>query len=258
MRIGFYASLLGCLVIPTAAFATPVTIVDHYVGGTPTNAAFNGHDVIGDVNSYDISKMTVDQTQTSLTVSIFSTYFNNVGSDGTRLGDLFLSTNGWHPEGAAPYLHDDYAHGEWMELAAVLSDHGDSIASNTSQNYLGHSGTISLYSVQASNVQLSQADGIYRAGQEVRYNPGANEAALGFGTWSITDVAGSAYDMLTFTFNFPAGVNFGDELGFHWAMTCGNDTIEGKAGTSVPEPMSLALLGSGIGGMFLRRRRVAA
>jgi hypothetical protein len=47
-------------------------------------------------------------------------------------------------------------------------------------------------------------------------------------------------------------------LGMHWAMTCGNDVIEGDPPISVPEPASIALLGlglAGIGAAGLRRRR---
>lgn len=242
------AILAGLLLVPVSAFATPVTITDTYIGGTPTHESWAGQDVVGTLSSYDVREMVIDRSATSLSVAIYSSYFNNVGSDGTRLGDLFISTNGWHPYGPAPYLEDRFGQGEHMELVAVLSDHGE--ATTGAQDYLGHEGDISLYEVNDANVILSAANGIYRAGQEVQYAANG-QAALITGHWSIQDVAGSEYDRLVITFNFPSSVAFGAELGFHWGMTCGNDVIEG--GASVPEPATVVLLGSGLV-LGLRRR----
>lgn len=244
------AAFAGCIAAPFSASATPVTIDDNYIGGTATHPSWAGQDVIGTLDRYDVSKMIVDRTETSLTVSIFSTYFDNVGSDGTRLGDLFVSTNGWNPAGPAPYNDDSFGNGEFMELAAVLSDHGDSVSNPNGESYLGRSGTLNLYAVNAINVQLSGANGIFREGQEVRYN-GAGENPLITGNWLVEDVFGSDYDRLVFSFNLPANVHFGYELGFHWGMTCGNDVIEGRA--AIPEPASITLLTAGL--LVAARRR---
>ena len=48
-----------------------------------------------------------------------------------------------------------------------------------------------------------------------------------------------------------------DELGFHWAMTCANDTIEGgvKVPGSVPEPATMLLFGTGLAGLAAARKR---
>jgi len=214
--------------------AAPIVIQDTYIGGTPTHSAWNGKDIIGNAGLFDVTRMEVSfLSANTMTVDIYSRYFNNIGTYGTKLGDLFLSTNGYQGEG------------EQWEYALKLD------------NYLPTttSGAIALYNVQAANIVNSSAlpGYIYRAGQEVQYNP-ANQTALAAGTWNLFNIGGSSDtdDFLRFTVAY----DFGDvsTYGLHWGMTCGNDVIEGAA--SVPEPSAMLLFGTGLMGLggVLRRK----
>jgi len=79
------------------SFAAPIVINDDYVGGGANNSGYLMADVIGENNLFGISKMEVDFSAGQLSVSVFSSYFNNVGQFGTDLGDLFITTSGWNP-----------------------------------------------------------------------------------------------------------------------------------------------------------------
>lgn len=246
---GFVKSCIPALALilffPGSLFA--YTIQDNYIGAWPNNNSYWGKDIIGNVNDFEISKMDVGFANQLLTVSIYSTYFDgSVGALGTLLGDLFISDNGWKPNRATtgppgptgPYpetSYDYYLNGESWEYAVVLSNRGD-------QGNTG-SGTVQLYAVGAGSIGLSAANPgyIYRTGQEWVFNPGAGQTHLAAGTFSYgngrLDIAVSGIDFWSSIQGF----------GFHYAMSCANDVIEGEV--PIPEPSTVILLGAGLLGL---------
>ncbi len=241
-----------------AARADSVTISDGYVGAAPTSGLYTGVDRIGDVTEYDVSSLTASYDNGSFDLRIDSSYMDNVGSDGTRLGDVFLSSNGWSPHGSAPYIYDASTNGEIWEYALVLDDPTSTTG-----------GTVYLYEIAGGSrapsngvVGLSGAPSgyIYRAGQEVDFTPSANVSALASGTWSLTNGPGNA-DHMDLHIDYAGLLAAGStSLGIHWTMSCGNDVIEGAIPVSpVPEPGSAVLVLMGlVGVLWVTERRRAA
>jgi hypothetical protein len=237
-----------------AASAGAVTINDGYVGGTPTDPADFGKDIIGTPSAYDVSHMDVQWDSGLLVVKIYSQFFDNVGISGIELGDLFISTDGWNPFGAAPYPEDNRTNGEDWEVALVLDDHGEG-DHGPGVDFAGRSGVLSAFVVDPAGIEETFLLGTsYRQFQEAQYNPVGQQQAFALGTWGIFDELGE-YDSLIMSINLGRLLEgFDGELGFHWTMTCGNDVIEG--GAAVPEPSSMLLLGGALlGGVFCRKKR---
>jgi hypothetical protein len=233
-------SLLSVLCIISSSYAYNWSIEDHYIGG-------NDHgygDIIGDANKFDVSGMDIDITGDLMTVDISTNYVNNIGAYGTDLGDLFISTNGWNPHGYASdkYKDDNHSNGEVWEYVFDVSEGN-------------------LYDIRSDQDNILTSDEAfgrytYRNGQEVLVDS-TGLTAIASGDVSITD------DSLVLSFNIETMdmdlTEFG--LGFHWAMTCGNDTIEGGIDpiepVPTPEPGTLILLGLGlIGVLGIARKRV--
>lgn len=220
------------------------TIQDNYIGADPTHNSWDGKDVVGDNNLFGVDRMEIKLEENLLTIDIYSWYFDNIGQYSTRLGDLFISTNGWNPSGSAPYVNDNSSNGEKWEYAFHIT-------TDTKGKPTGGA----LYDIRNAQDHIvpsyAPSGYIYRAGQEVLVNTtGLNSVASG--NVNIVDVPNSGLDYLSISFDISAlHMKPGDWMGLHWGMSCGNDVIEGAFDPGiVPEPSTVFLLGIGLLGVL--------
>ncbi len=266
------ASLTGVATIilacATQALAGTVTLGDAYTGGNNTYNAPN--DVIGPANVFDIVDAVVSRVGPNgddLRVTI-DTYYAGVpgtaAADGTGYGALFLTPgqNSWHPAGSASdgYSLDTYASGEWAYAFVVPQTPGFGAQAGAGQLYATTAGSVVMSNVYGNTVTApySGNPGYYfRADQAVQFNPTGQAVANTSGSWSVTPGIGGGPGKITFDIH--DNHTLGDNFSLSWAMTCGNDVIQGLV-SSVPEPSTWAMmiLGFGMMGTVLRRRRVAA
>jgi len=251
-------ALVGALVVVALASgwqsdAASMVIDDLYYGGSDWGSPKGivaEKDVNGTDAKYDVSGMDVDISSGSISVNIYSSFFDNIGSDpgsntpGAYLGDFFISTDDWSPFGSASSFYDTdvAANGEDWEYVLVFDVHDGTSTS----------GDLNLYAVDDSKITNS-GPGVtqsYRLDQEVLYN-GSGQTSLATGAWSIS----SGKDFLTLTINNVLDLSI-DDFAMRWTMTCANDIIEG--GSPVPEPATILLFGAGLAGLAgtgLRRKK---
>lgn len=231
-------------------YAGAYTIVDTYVGGAATggnvseNKYWSAQDVIGDKNIFDIRKMDIDVSGNIMQVDIYSAFFNDPANPrrdyyDTLMGDLFISTGGDQ---------------DW-DYVVVLDKHNQ-------RRYSG--GAVSLYGTEDGILVESfmPRGHIYRKDEIYRFTPDNTANVLDTGSWHISNineiVNGVIFDKLTLTFDISEIQEYrtSPDWTFHWAMSCGNDVIQGNAPVPTPEPSTLFLTGFGIAGVaYLRRRR---
>jgi len=298
MKITTVASCLtlaGTLGLSGGAVA--YSIDDHYVGSDDHDSSHH-RDVIGFKEGFEIHGIDVSEDSSHhLVVDVYTNFTDNNGiypedtynNKGISFGDLFLSNN-WTPSGdaASGYEGDDHSTGtQWT--------HGFSLDNRWGATDDGSDHNGKLYKVEGkTNDPFKLSDDYincctYRNGQEVTLDESklSTSDIVNTGSWSVhssahngrhdddSDGHDSDDDHNSNTpdgyirFNIGAsyydlfGADSGD-LALHWAMTCGNDTIEGEThvgqppDTSVPEPATLALMLVGLLGIGASRRRGTA
>jgi hypothetical protein len=181
-----------------------------------------------------------------LSVTVYTGFMEGVPqAEGTRYGDLFISSTGWDPHVGTDPLHltqDRYSNTgtQWNYVI------------DTSQGGQLYGGNFNVY---LTDDLIDAHRYIFRNGQVVQRKDGGTlldtEAVL-FGSEVYE---GKTYNTITYTLDWLLlGVTPGDELAFKWGMTCANDTIEGAARV-VPTPATLPLLAIGLTAGWLTRRR---
>lgn len=247
------ATILALGLGATAAHAGAVTVQDNYYGGLNT---YNGADVIG-ASVFDIKDAVFQRIGAggnTLKVTIDTNYAGAPGTpaaETTGYGALFLTpgANAWNPVGPAPYSNDVYTPGEWAY--ALTMPMAPSVASGSASLYAVNSGTVVMSNVSGDPITYPFAGNpgyYFRQGQAVQFTPGQNANPLVTGGWQVNP------GQLVFTIN--DNHLLGDNFAFSWAMTCGNDVIQGQV-AGIPEPATWTIMIMGFGGIgaVLRRRR---
>jgi hypothetical protein len=149
---------------------------------------------------------------------------------------LFISTNGWHPNGSAPYSGDDATH------------------TGTTWNYVFDTSATGLYGgsfgIYTSDQFFGSSGYIYRNNQDVQRSSGGIDYSGSSVDLSHAGIGGYVeYNILLSSLNLSGPT----DIGLRWGMTCANDVIEGSV--NVPEPSALMLLGLGLLGLGVTARK---
>jgi hypothetical protein len=250
MSIFRLASLLTVAVavlLSSGAARAAFVLQDNYWGG---NDHGYGDSIGGGV--FNIASAVISRPNAgTLEVTINTAYAGAAGIDGTGYGALFITpgANAWHPNGSAPnYATDVYVPGEWKY--AFIIPPVPASNSGSGSLYRTVDGTVQLANVNGNEISYpnpGNSGWIFRDGQAVQFTPDQQASQIAGGNWSVGN------GTLTFDIN-DAGL-LGNAFALSWAMTCGNDVIQGQV-SGVPEPSTWAMMILGFAGVgFMAYRR---
>jgi len=263
--------LCGLVLFGTCAFALPVTINDTCWGVPACTGSSAAYDVIGALGDFDIQKIVVSQLDTA---KLDMTFYFNFDANST-LAPWIFSGRTLNVGDALFYVAGNVKYGIPLRSRGGSGDNPNPNAGKPSV-FSGATDPVvagTLYQASAgaliSDEVFGTGVGVIRNNTDVWLdNRTGNLTALDSGTVSIVyNGAWSSGDPPEFevrvVINNPdVGFlldiqNFGGEIGFASA-TCANDIIRDRINTSTfvtPEPGTYALLGAGLVGLFLARRR---
>lgn len=204
---------------------------DNYIGLDENRTAANSTDILGGI-PFDVQNMEVTVDGDEVTVVVNTTYAE--GTNGTHGGDLFISIDGLSWAAGGSTFDNAETTGTTWDFAVDTSN-GDLLE-------LGQGETVNQ-SAYGANLDS------YREKHIVDVDNGTAVA----NAESTASINAGAYTYTFLLSNLGQNV-LADDLGLHWTMSCGNDVIE----TNVPEPGSIALLGLGLLGLGLARKKSKA
>ena len=241
------------LVVPFSAGAYTIDDTGDaaYWGGTVKNAPSSTYygDVIG--GGFNVDSLTAQTTGGQTTITLTGDYFSNY-KGGTHMaaqyapGDLYISTSGWNVSGSAPhYTSDTFSQSEGWDYVISFGEEvdGDGDGVRTGKVYKFDESTGDY---TETNPGSGREDWSYRDEQAWR-------GGYGDEVCDVVVTLGSD-GTLIFSFSSSDFLLDLDQIGYHWTMMCGNDIVEG-GGTPIPEPATMLLLGFGLLGLGLARRK---
>ncbi|MFT6206773.1 MAG: hypothetical protein ACJA0T_000677 [Colwellia sp.] len=238
-------------------------IQDNYIGKGHRN------DINGKSYLYDVDQMFVSRVGTTLSVDIFTAFYNDINRDGIRLGDLFMAANNsFNSTGESPWDPQGNTSDDSFTRAAANSNTG------TNWNYvydLGgsryrKSGTGDLRTGFSNNNLIVSSDNHRNARYNQAVRSGNDGTTITSSDWSVGGrsykIGNVGYGKVSFSFDVAnTALATANQIAFRWAMTCANDIIEGVAsfappkGTiAVPEPQTFVLMLLAMFGLIYRRK----
>ncbi len=263
-------------------------VADQYWGGHVNS----NREVLGN-DPFQITYSRVQVSDTQLKFTIVTSFADNPAQSNARLGDLFFTFDGYDPYGTGPeYKSDNITNGtKWtygLELQNIPTSNSTFPASGAAELYGLGSYSAAYYSsdsvITSSEYwhSLHNYGGTIREGQEVQVrSSGLTAMAIDNADWAtgnidFVDVNSNSFtnkSALTITLNVADvattfgldPVNSNINIAYHWAMTCGNDTVENSSPVPyfedapptapVPEPATAFAFGFGLLGLVITHRR---